>query len=129
MFALMLTASLAVPAKAAKLTWEFNKPVSGSYTKLAAGGKADAEKNWYITTNKTKYTNVSSANVFECKVTDSTGKRICKVQNITTYVTSKKVPYDSSVTVYKGFKSTLYGKKATTSTASGNLVLWGYFTP
>ena len=126
-FVLIMAISVTVPARAGKVSWEFNQAASGVYTKLASGNKADEEPNWYITLNKTKYTNISSANVFECKVFNSSGNAASTAHKITSYVSGWSASY--TLDVAPKFSSTLKGKKATTSTASGNLVLWGYFTP
>ena len=128
MMALALSLTVAMPVKAEKRTWEFNKPVTSEkeYFVLTRGSKADNEQNWYVTTKNSKYTNISGTNKFQCKVVDKKAKTITKEVTFSDYST-KKTPYKE--TTYKDSKYRLEGRKNPSSTTKGNLVVWGFFTP
>lgn len=129
MMALALSLTVAMPVKAEKRSWEFNKPVTSEkeYFVLTRGSKADNEQNWYVTTKSSKYTNISRTNKFQCKVVDKNAKTLTKEVSFSDYDT-KKTQYDKG-TAYKGSKYRLEGRKNPASTTKGNLVVWGFFTP
>lgn len=128
MLAVMLSAVVTVPVKSERKSWEFNKAANRSFTNLASGSKADEEVNWYVTLNKTKYTNISGTNRFQCKVLDGkTGGDASVLVTISSYAKRKATIY--TLDVYPKYTSKLVGRKDPKSTTKGNLVLWGYFTP
>ena len=127
-FALVMTMTVPTPVKAAKVSWEFKREAVGGYKELATANKADGEKNWYVTINKTKYTNLSGKNMFECKVVDKNDVDASNAFTFSSYGRKVK-PYKTTAKVKKGYESTLKGKKTTSSTAAGKLILWGYFAP
>lgn len=128
MMALALSLTVAMPVKAEKRSWEFNKPVTESkeYFVLVRASKADNEQNCYVTTKDSKYTNISETNILQCKVKNPKGEiatgvmefKKCEAQH-TEYIK----------TAHKGDKNKLLGRKKPSSTTKGNLVAWGLYTP
>lgn len=125
-FALVMTMTAATPVKAARVSWEFKREATGDYDDLVRSTTSKATSIWKIELEETKYTNLSTQNVLECKVVDANGTRTSDVEQFKKYGTYKKA-YNK--TQKKGASEKLKGKKATTSTAGGKLVIWGFFTP
>lgn len=128
MMALALSLTVAMPVKAEKRSWEFNKPVTESkeYFVLVRASKADDEKTWYVTTKETKYSNISKTNSLQCKVKNPKGEFASDVMEFKSY-TAKHAAYIKPV--HKGDKNKLLGRKNPSSTTKGNLVVWGLYTP
>ncbi len=125
-FAMVMSMSVTAPVKADKVSWEFKREATGDYDDLVRSKTTKETSTWKIELKSSNYTNISNQNVFECKVVDANGTNTSNAYQFKKYGTYTK---SYKKTQKKSATERLKGKKATTSTAGGKLVIWGYFTP